>query len=127
MKKNKNESWFRRLIKKFLFAFRGIKAAYKQEQSFRIQLIIAVIVIISGVIVHVSTIEWIFIIIAIGTVLSLELLNSMIEKFLDNLHPEAHERVKIIKDISAATVLIASCMAIIIGLIIFIPYICGCG
>ncbi|MDA2936158.1 diacylglycerol kinase family protein [Patescibacteria group bacterium AH-259-L05] len=115
-------SWLERLIKRFLFAFHGFRAAWRIEQSFRIQVVLALIIVILGIVVRLSSLEWMFIIIAIGAVLSLELLNSMIEKVLDILHPEARERVKIIKDISAAAVLIAALMAIGIGLIVFIPY-----
>ncbi|MDA2922447.1 diacylglycerol kinase family protein [Patescibacteria group bacterium AH-259-L07] len=121
-KDNRNTSWFQRLIKRFLFALHGFRAAWRIEQSFRIQVVSALIIVILGIVVRLTSFEWMFIIVAIGAVLSLELLNSMIEKVLDILHPEARERVKIIKDISAAAVLIAALMAIGIGLIVFIPY-----
>lgn len=111
------------MLKKLFFAFQGLKAAFKTEQSFRIQLIIAILVIVLGLVIGISVIEWLFIIISIGTVLAFELLNSMIEKILDILHPEARERVKIIKDISAAAVLLVAFMAICVGFIIFTPYI----
>lgn len=55
-------------------------------------------------------------------VLSLELINSQVEKFLDILHPDHHPRVKIIKDFSAGAVLLSSLGSIIIGLLIFWPY-----
>lgn len=123
MKRHEDKiSWVERLIKRFLFAFHGLRAAWRIEQSFRIQVVSALIIVILGIVVRLSSFEWMFIIVAVGAVLSLELLNSMIEKVLDILHPEARERVKIIKDISAAAVLIAALMAIGIGLIVFIPY-----
>ncbi|MEK7760172.1 MAG: diacylglycerol kinase family protein [Nitrospirota bacterium] len=54
-----------------------------------------------------------------GVVISLELLNTAIEKMLDLLHPARHDSVKFIKDVSAAAVLVFSFTAVIIGLIIF--------
>ena len=110
------------LLKIFSFAFQGLQTAYKEEKSFRIELFIALLVVILSVILRISSLEWILVIIAMAMVLSLELLNSRIEKMMDILHPEIHDRVKIIKDISAAAVLIVSMMALVIGLIIFIPY-----
>lgn len=97
-----------------------MKAAYRAEQSFRIQLTVAGAVGLAGLIVGLSQTEWLFIVTTIGMVLSLELLNTMLEKTLDLLHPMQHERVKFIKDVSAAAVLISSLASVIIGLIIFI-------
>ena len=110
------------LLKNFSFAFQGLRAAYQEEYSFRIELFIALLVVILSVILRISSLEWMLVIIAMAMVLSLELLNSRIERMMNILHPEVHDQVKVIKDISAAAVLIASLMALIIGLIIFIPY-----
>ena len=56
-------------------------------------------------------------------VLTLEMVNVVIERLLDFLHPAHHEEVRVIKDLMAAIVLIASFGAAIIGLMIFWPYI----
>ncbi|TAJ09487.1 MAG: diacylglycerol kinase family protein [Nitrospirae bacterium] len=108
---------------RFACAWHGVKAAYRAEQSFRIQLTVASVVSLAGLIVGLSQTEWLFIVTAVGMVLSLELLNTMIEKTLDLLHPMQHERVKFIKDVSAAAVLISSLAAAIVGLIIFVCHI----
>lgn len=109
--------------RRFSCAWNGMKAAYRAEQSFRIQLTVAGVVSIAGLIVGLSQTEWLFIVTAIGAVLSLELLNTMVEKTLDLLHPMQHERVKFIKDVSAAAVLISSLASVIIGLIIFVHHV----
>jgi len=57
------------------------------------------------------------------SVLTLEMINTSIERILDLLHPEKHPEIKIIKDISAAAVLLAALGALVIGLKIFIPYV----
>lgn len=62
-------------------------------------------------------------IITITIVLVVELLNSQIEKFLDIIQPNFDDRVKIIKDISAGAVLISIIGAVIIGILIFYPYV----
>ncbi len=109
--------------RRFVCAWNGVKAAYRAEQSFRIQLTVAGAVSLAGLIVGLSQTEWLFIVTAIGLVLSLELLNTMIEKTLDLLHPTQHERVKFIKDVSAAAVLISSLASVIVGLIIFVHHV----
>lgn len=62
---------------------------------------------------------------AIFAVLTLEMVNIVIERLLDFIHPGHHEEVRIIKDLIAAIVLIASFGAAIIGLIVFWPYLMG--
>lgn len=109
----------RQVVKKFFFAFDGLKAAYRLEQSFRIQLAVSAVIVFVGSVLGLAKIEWLFLITAIGVVLSLELLNAMIEKTLDLLHPARHDSVKLIKDVSAAAVLISSLAAAIVGLLVF--------
>ncbi len=109
--------------RRFACAWDGMKAAYRAEQSFRIQLTVAGVVSVVGLIVGLSQTEWALIVTAIGMVLSLELLNTMIEKTLDLLHPAQHEQVRFIKDVSASAVLISSLAAVIVGLIIFVRHI----
>lgn len=103
------------------YAFNGLKEAFIRERNFRIHLIIAFFVIIFSLYVKLSPIEWMFIIIAIQTVLISELVNSLIERIIDYMKPEYHIQAKIIKDISAGVVLIAAIASIIIGLFIFVP------
>lgn len=110
------------LCRKFSFAWNGIKAAYRSEQSFRIQLAVSVAVVLAGGLLGLTQLEWLFVVTAIGVVLSLELLNTTIEKILDLLHPAQHERVKFIKDVSAAAVFVSSLAAAIVGLVVFARY-----
>ncbi|MFM8552422.1 MAG: diacylglycerol kinase family protein [Nitrospiraceae bacterium] len=105
--------------RRLVCAWNGVKAAYRAEQSFRIQVAVAGAVSMAGIIVGLSQTEWLFIVTAIGMVLSLELLNTMIEKTLDLLHPAQHDAVKFIKDVSAAAVLLSSLAAVILGAYIF--------
>ena len=110
-------------LKSFRHAFRGIAQLVKREPNFRIHLVIAVLVITSGILLNISTAEWFIIIITIGIVLVAEGLNSAVEQLCDIVSPGEDKRVKNIKDILAAAVLISAVMAVIIGLIIFLPHI----
>ncbi len=107
------------ILRKFSFALNGCKAAVRSEQSIRIQLVVSVVVVLAGGLLGLTRLEWLFVIASIGVVISLELLNTAIEKMLDLLHPARHDSVKFIKDVSAAAVLVSSFTAVIVGLIIF--------
>ncbi len=105
----------------FSYAWNGIKEIYKTEYNFRIHLIAAVLAIVAGFTFHLSNMEWAIIVLVIGLVLMAELINSVIEKMIDYLKPEIHPSAKIIKDVAAGVVLITAIIALIVGLLIFLP------
>jgi diacylglycerol kinase len=105
----------------FRYAWNGIKEVYKSERNFRLHLMIALIVIGAAFVMKLSPLEWTAIIIVIAVVLSLEMINSAIEKLLDHIAPEQHPIIGSIKDITAGAVLVASIGSIFIGIIIFLP------
>ncbi len=110
------------LLKKFGYAIAGLKAACRAEQSVRIQLAIGGAVIFAGWGVGLTRLEWLFVIAAIGAVLSLELINSGVEKTLDLVHPGQHEGVRFIKDVIAAAVLLVALAAVAVGVLVFAPH-----
>lgn len=87
------------------------------------QCFVAVVVIALMIFFGLSAVEMSILLLMILMVLSLELINSQIEKFLDILHPDHHPRVKIIKDFSAGAVLLSAIGSIIVGLLIFMPHV----
>ncbi len=95
--------------------------AFKEEPNFRIHVVATIMVIAAGLYFKLSTTEWLAIVIVIGLVLLTELLNTVIENIADFISPERHEKIKTIKDIAAAAVLISAIVALIVGLLIFIP------
>ena len=115
----KNQTFLKRLK----IAIWGLGAAFKEEQNFRIQIFIAVVVIILAVLLNLNSIEKSILILMILVVLSLELINSQIEKFLDLIQPNHHPRVRVIKDFSAGAVLLSAIGSVVIGILIFTPYI----
>ena len=86
-----------------------------------IQCGVMVVMIVAGFWFHISRMEWMMQIFCFGLVLSIEGLNTAIEKTTDFIHPEFHDRIGFIKDISAGAVLFAALAAIAIGLLIYIP------
>ncbi len=111
------------LPKSLKIAILGLTSAFKEERNFRIQCFIAIIVIELMIILGLNPIEKSILLLMILVILSLELINSQIEKFLDVLHPDHHPRVRIIKDFSAGAVLLSAIGSIVIGMLIFMPYI----
>jgi len=108
-------------MKSFSNAFRGIAFLFKSQSNARIELIIAGIVIIAGVLLKISIAEWIIILMCIALVLSMEGINTAIEIIADKLHPEFDKEIGKAKDVAAGAVLIAAIIAAIIGIIIFAP------
>lgn len=114
-------------VKKFLkslkYAAKGFIYVYKREQNIRIQLFVGVMVVVMMMVVGVSRAEAIVLLLVIFSVLILEFINTTFEALADILRPRMHHYVAIIKDIMAATVLLASLCALLIGVLIFSPYV----
>lgn len=96
-----------------------------EEHNARIHLIAAICAVIASIVFEISAFEWIAVMVAIGLVFALELMNSAIERIADFVAPEKNEKIKKIKDLSAAGVLISAFTALIVGLIVFLPKILG--
>lgn len=111
----------KKLIRSFGYAFSGLKAAFRAEQNFRIHVVAAFIVVLFAFVFRVTAYEWLIIILCISAVTGAELVNTSIEKICNLVHPQTDARVKQIKDISAAAVLLVAAGAFIVGLLIFIP------
>ncbi|MBI2450106.1 MAG: diacylglycerol kinase family protein [Candidatus Nealsonbacteria bacterium] len=114
---------FKKLVASFRFAFSGIKTIFKEEQPFRIMLYIAALVTAAMFYFNLSLTQKAVLFMIITLVLTLEVVNSIVEKFLDFIHPNIDGRIKIIKDMLAGIVLIASIASVIIGVLIFWPLI----
>lgn len=104
-------------MKKFKDAFNGLKIALK-EKSVIIQCILGILAIIGGIIIKLDIYEWLAFIICIALVISLEIVNSVIEKLCDLYSKEYDERIKIIKDMASAFVLVACLFSLIICIIV---------
>ena len=86
-----------------------------------VQSSIALLMVIAGFYFEIDRYEWILQILAFGLVLSIEGLNTAVEKIADFIHPEFHDRIGFIKDIAAGAVFFAAIAAIIVGLLIYVP------
>jgi undecaprenol kinase/diacylglycerol kinase (ATP) len=112
-------------MKKFFisvtFAVEGVKQFFSCDRNGKIQIVIGITAITLGFTVSLSSFKWLLVLFCIGLVISLEMINSAIERYCDLVTTDFHPGIKIIKDVAAGAVLVASVMSLIIGLIIFIP------
>lgn len=104
------------------YAIKGAWLLLKYEQSIQVQFVLAIIMCIAGYFFEITKTEWMFQFLAIGLVMTAEGLNSGIEAMADFVHPDFHSKIGHIKDIAAGAVFIAAVTAVIIGAVIYFPY-----
>lgn len=121
MKFEKDNTFFTGRLKSIGFAVKGAFKLITTEHSVMVQSSLAVLLAIAGFYFEISKIDWMFQILAMGLVLSIEGLNTAVEKIADFIHPDYHERIGFIKDIAAGSVMFAATTAIIIIGFIYIP------
>ncbi len=105
----------------FKHAFRGIWVFVSTQHNAWVHLFALCVVVILGYVFSVSAIEWIALIFSIGLVLCMEAINTAIEFDIDLTSPEYHPFARDTKDVAAGAVLMSTIVAVIIGLIIFVP------
>lgn len=108
-------------LKSFIYAFNGLRILIKEEHNARIHLFATIVVIAAGFFFEISLLEWIAVSFAIGFVIVLEIANAAIENIADFISPAHNERIKKIKDLAAAAVLVAAITSVVVGVIVFLP------
>jgi undecaprenol kinase len=112
-----------RFSKSLKHAWRGLKYAISYEKNFQIEVVLAVFVVVLIFIFDIKSWEAIVLVLMIMWVLITELTNTVVERVVDILRPRIHPYARLVKDIMAAVVLISCLVAILVGIIIFYPYI----
>jgi diacylglycerol kinase (ATP) len=107
------------LFKSFGYAKDGLKTGLKEERNMKIHLCISVIVIVAGLFLELSRLEWIAIVLCVGIVFAAELFNTALENVVDLISPKYHPVAGKIKDLSAAAVIICAVVSVVVGVIIF--------
>ena len=111
----------KKLRHSFLYAFSGIADLLREESNARIHCIVTVLVIAAGFLLRISAMEWLAVAIVIGLVISAETFNTAIERLADVVQPAQDDRIRDVKDLAAAAVLLCALAAAAVGLIIFVP------
>jgi undecaprenol kinase len=101
------------------YAFRGFYHAVKTERNLRIELIIGAIAIVAGIILGLDLFGWILVAGSAFLVIVCELFNTAIEILCDIITDEHSNRIRVAKDVAAASVLLSCLIAFIIGILVF--------
>jgi len=98
------------------FALAGLRAAWQRESSFRTHCLMAVLALGALLVLRPAPVWWALVALVVALVMALELVNSALEAIIDRLHPERHPEIRIVKDMLAGAVLVASIAALLIAL-----------
>ncbi len=121
----------RRIRRSFGYALEGFTHAVKIERSLQLFIPVYILVMILGGLVDLLMWEWIALILAGGLFLSVELLNTSLERLADVLDEERklagrrsfHAKMKATKDVAAAASLMCLIAVIATVCIVFAPYV----
>jgi len=105
----------------FKYAFRGVKDALKSEPNLKIHFSLGTVAVILGIFLEITFVEWAILSSVIFLVICLELVNTIVEKTLDVVSTERSEKIRLIKDMSSAVVLIGALAACFVGAFLFLP------
>jgi diacylglycerol kinase (ATP) len=106
----------------FRYAFKGLKLFFATQHNSWIHLFATCSVVAAGFFFGITKTEWLFVVAAIALVLITEMLNTAIEFLVDLVSPDYNELAGKVKDLASGAVLFAALMAVIIGVLVFGPY-----
>jgi diacylglycerol kinase len=107
------------MLSSFNNAWQGIRQTAARERNFKAHIIIAIAVVAACIGFRVESGHFIWVVVSIFFVLSMELLNTSIEALTDLVTGQkSHPLAKVAKDAAAGAVLLASFMAVIVGLVV---------
>ena len=107
----------------FGYAREGLKHCVMAERNFRIHMVMGVIAFCLGAVLKLSPAELAILLLLIGLVLISEMLNTALENLVDLCTEEYHPLAKVVKDVAAGAVLLLCIVAVIVGIVIFVPHI----
>lgn len=108
-------------LKSFNYAARGLRMVLSSERNARIHVLFAILALVLSIVLRIELQQWLFIIISITLVFFAEIANTAIEKSLDLISQENNQLIRIIKDMTAAGVLVTALSAVIVAAVIFVP------
>ena len=109
-------------LKSFVYAGKGIYILIRTEHNVWIHCAIMALATLAGFFFNITQGEWIAVVLCFGLVLSAEAMNTAIEKLVDLVSPERNLLAGKVKDLAAGAVLICAIVAVIVGAVIFVPY-----
>ena len=106
----------------FAHAAAGLLAVLVTQHNARIHAVATVLVLVLGLFLGVSRLEWCWLIAAIGAVWTAEAINTALESLADAVAPQPHPLVGRAKDAAAGAVLVAALCAAAIGVLVLGPH-----
>ena len=119
MKKKKKNP----LYESFGYAFEGIWTGIRKERNMKIHCLAIICVTLAGTVFRITAEQWCICLLLFALVAALELVNTAVEAVVDLVTEEKKPLAKIAKDTAAGAVLFAALISVIIGCIIFLPYV----
>ncbi len=110
------------LIQSFRYAFEGIWTGIRKERNMKIHCLAVIFVTLAGTLFQITASEWCICLLLFALVASLELVNTAVEAAVDLVTEEKKPLAKLAKDTAAGAVLFSAIVSVIIGCIIFLPY-----
>lgn len=105
----------------FWHAWEGVRWAAKQEKNFRIQIAVYGLALALGAVLGLPARDMALIVLSAAVILGLEMVNTAVETLADAVDAHYHERLRLVKDLAAGAVLVASAAAVAVGLLLFGP------
>jgi diacylglycerol kinase len=119
---NMQRSEWEKFLAGFGYAFSGLWYVLRTQRNAPVHVGIATLVIIAGIVLRISAVEFAILFITISSVFTAEMFNTVFELCVDLASPTHHPLAKIAKDVAAGAVLLSAILAVVIGLFIFIPH-----
>lgn len=109
------------LLEAFRCAFSGLWYTLRTQRNMRVHILVASAVLILGLWLRLSASQWAILAATSGLVLVSEITNTVVEGVVDLVCPDYHPLAKTVKDAMAGAVVLASMIAVIVGLLILGP------
>ena len=117
---HKGKTGLTRVWNAFFYSLDGFRAAFKHEDAFRQEVILAAVLIPASFFLTQDNIGRALMIASVMLVLIVELINSAIEATVDRISLENHSLAKRAKDIGSASVLLSLFLVVVVwGLVLF--------
>ncbi len=110
-------------LRSFGHAFRGLAILLQSQHNARIHAVATVLAVAAGALLRISPAEWALIALAVLCVWATEALNTSIEFLVDLVSSELHPLAAKAKDVAAGAVLVAALGSLVVGVLVFGPYV----
>ena len=105
----------------FRHALCGLEDAWNSERNMRIHSLAAALAVAAGFWLKLDKLEWLFLLSAIFLVVTMEMLNTALERVVNLFTKEYHPLARVAKNAAAGAALLASLYALVVGILIFLP------